>query len=633
MVPGFLHQTFKRLFVVLLGYSLARLVFLFWNWSTYSRSGLADLFWSLFLGIRFDLSALILTNSIFILLWLLPWPWWKSKVLRETEYWAYLALNTFAIGLNFIDVDFVNFTGKRTSFEIFKLQQDIQEHSLSILWSYKWLGLSLVLLMVVLARFISRWQIEPRRTNLGIAIVSRLALVGILILGIRGGTQVKPLHPMHAYWSPKHELGLLTLNTTFNIIRTRHRSTVERPHYYKRDREAIERLEQATRLSRPPLGLAKNFNVVVIILESFASEYVGANNNGEGYSPFFDSLAQKSQFYIRNFSNARRSIEGLPAVLCGIPAMMTEPILTSDFSSNRLDCLPRILEKRGYETHFLHGAHNGSMHFDTFSRIAGFRNFVGLNEYPKDNPEDLDEYWGVLDEPMLQYAIRKADESTGKFLISVFTLSSHHPYYIPPKYRGKFPKGPLEIHESIGYTDYALKRFFEVAQTKPWFNNTIFVLTGDHTQKTKRPEYINTMGGFRVPLIFYIPGLEQKKIPYDRLRITQHADILPSLYDLLGFNAEPRLLVGQSVFDLEKPGRSYNFMSHGYWFVDSNRFIDLGRDPSPTLFYSHTNTFDLQKIDGRDEESQDDLELLKSVVHYISEGLVANKLYDWNTEK
>ena len=348
---------------------------------------------------------------------------------------------------------------------------------------------------------------------------------------------------MHAYFTTQHELGLLALNTPFNVIKSRPTKIIERQRFFGTDREPIVHLRDMTKLSRAPLALANEFNVVIILVESLSTEYVGAANPFKGYTPVLDGLAKESFFYKYNFANARRSIEGLPAVICGLPAIMSEPIITSDFSNNRFECLPNILGHRGYSTYFLHGAHNGSMHFDTFSRIAGFENFIGLNEYPKENPGDLDEYWGVLDEPMLQHAIRIMDEAPKPALVGVFTLSSHHPYFIPPQHRGKFPKGPLEIHESMGYTDYAIGEFFKSARTKPWFNQTIFVITGDHTQKFHHKEYGNLLGYYRVPLFIYAPGLKGLEFKFDPNRITQHIDVVPSLLDLLGVSL-PRPFVG-----------------------------------------------------------------------------------------
>ncbi|NJM10100.1 MAG: sulfatase-like hydrolase/transferase [Bdellovibrionaceae bacterium] len=371
--------------------------------------------------------------------------------------------------------------------------------------------------------------------------------------------------------------------------------------------------------------------MVVLILESFSLEYVGAANDYPGYSPFIDSLAKKSFFFPYNFGNARRSIEGLPAVLCGLPAMMTEPVITSDFSNNRFDCLPKVLGRRGYSTHFLHGAHNGSMHFDTFSKIAGFENFVGLNEYPKDNPADLDEHWGVLDEPMLQYAIKTIDESPKPVMLSVFTLSSHHPYYIPPQHRGKFPKGTLEIHESIGYTDYALKRFFEVAQTKPWFEKTIFVITADHTQKSDQAKYSNRIGGWRVPLLIYAPGLKPGQAEASPSRITQHVDIIPSVMDLLGVDLPDRLLTGQSVFDRGKEGRAYNFTygSNSYWYIDPEIFIEFSHDPAVLKAAKHKETYQMEETEASGLAVDKALLDLKATIHYVNEGLRKNSLHTW----
>jgi hypothetical protein len=299
MLPVFLRTILVRLFLVLVAFSACRLLFWLWNADRYASASPSEIVYSFIYGMRFDLAAALLVNSALILLWLLPWPWWEKERWRKIEYVVFVVINSLAVGFNIIDVDFVNFTGKRMSFEIFKLQQDIRQHSVSILFTYWRLALIFVAISSLFVLFAPRIQPAsgPRRSWLDHWL--RLAVALAVIMGIRGGFQVKPLHPMHAYWSPKQELGLLSLNSTFNVLRTRHRSKLERPGYFTKDSEAIRILEPATRLTRAPLGLAKNFNVVVIVLESFASEYVGANNRGDGNTPFFDELTKPSFFYIR----------------------------------------------------------------------------------------------------------------------------------------------------------------------------------------------------------------------------------------------------------------------------------------------------------------------------------------------
>ncbi len=623
----------QRLALLFAAYFLCRLFFLVWNRDLFAQTPPAQILLAFVIGLRFDLSAILFTNALLLPLWLLPGRWLTNKRLRNLELTLFTLLNTIALGFNVVDAEFVKFIGKRTSYDLLLMGDDLQRHSLNVIASYWHFCLGWLALSFAVFWFAKRFTDTGESWKSVSFWLWRLAFLAFAVTGMRGGFQFKPLHPMHAYFSTRHEIGLLTLNTPFTLMKSRPRGEVRRDRYFATDKEAIDHLNEMTSLSRPPLAVAKGWNVVVIILESFNLEFVGAANDYPGYTPFIDSLAKKSFFFPLNFANARRSIEGLPAVLCGLPAMMAEPIITSDFSNNRFDCLPKILGAKGYSTHFLHGAHNGSMHFDTFSRIAGFENFVGLNEYPKDNPADLDEYWGVLDEPMLQFAIKTIDQSPAPVMLGLFTLSSHHPYFIPPQHRGKFPKGTLEIHETIGYTDYALKKFFEVAATKPWFNKTIFVITADHTQKSDKAKYHDLIGPWRVPLLIYAPGLLDGQAKTSAERITQHVDVVPSVLDLLGVNWPDRHLIGQSVFDLAKPGRAYNYTHYSYWLIDPEILVDFGRDGHPTNAYRHQGTFGITPAEVTEPAAGKALLDLKATVHYINEGLQKNSLNTWRDAK
>jgi arylsulfatase A-like enzyme len=214
-------------------------------------------------------------------------------------------------------------------------------------------------------------------------------------------------------------------------------------------------------------------------------------------------------------------------------------------------------------------------------------------------------------------------------MLGLFTLSSHHPYYIPPQHRGKFPKGTLEIHESIGYTDYALKRFFEVAESKPWFDKTVFVITADHTQKSDQPKYADLIGPWRVPLIIYAPGLKEGEAKTSPGRITQQVDIVPSVLDLLGIEWPQRPLLGQSVFDLKKPGRAYNYTYYSYWLIDPDILIDFGRDSHPLKAFTHKGTYNIQETEAKGPAVDKAVLDLKATVHYINEGLHQNSLHKW----
>lgn len=277
----------------------------------------------------------------------------------------------------------------------------------------------------------------------------------------------------------------------------------------------------------------------------------------------------KQSLYCTNaYANGKRSIEGIPAITAGLPALMTEPIITSSYGVNAMTSLANTLEKKGYQTYFFHGGTNGTMGFDNFSKAIGYQHYFGRTEYNNDN--DFDGNWGIYDEPFLK---RMADEMStvnAPFFTTLFTLSSHHPYSIPAQYSGKFKPGSLPIHISIRYADYALQKFFEYAEKQQWYRNTLFVITSDHTALSEKQFYMNRQGMYAIPLVFFSPSdsLIRKEI-----KTAQQIDILPSVLSYLNYD-EDYFAYGQSIFDSSRSGFAINYLNDSYqWIEDNHAFI------------------------------------------------------------
>ncbi len=628
-----------RLLLLLGFYSILRLSFYALNLTDFANIDVQDILFAFLHGIRFDISASLLTLIPLLPLWLWP-PWQRGLIFSTVEIWLFVLVQALFLGMNIIDLEYVAFTGKRMSMDLLFLRGDIQRQSWSLV-SYYWplalYGLSLVVLLYMVSpRWVGGLSFE-REKPLGTRKKGELlrfygqavVVVVLVFVGVRGGLQVKPLHPLHAYRSSHPQVGILTLNSTFTFLRSRPSEDMLRSRFFDSDEVAWNYLKPWVGLNREPLGTHRDFNVVIFILESFASEYVGGYNQGQGYTPFFDSLIAKGRAGLRNFANGRVSLQAMPPILCAIPSWMSKPIITADYGNNRMDCLAHELIKLGYQTAFFHGAHNGSMHFDNFAKRVGFEQFFGLNEF---NRKDLvDGFWGALDEPFFQFMLGEIDKLEEPFFTSVFSLSSHHPYFVPEHLRGQFPKGTLEIHESIGYVDYALGQFFAEARTKPWFSRTLFVLTADHTQKSDQPQYQNLPGTFRVPLVFFSPGRELPALEGERL--SQHSDILPTVLDLLGVPTREPSPFGQSVFDTSRPRRVVNFFDNGYWLIDENYYLEHHLGTGETHYFQHEGTWGLKAVDlsqlgAEKERNLNDLEVyLKSLVHHYNQGVLNNAWY------
>jgi phosphoglycerol transferase MdoB-like AlkP superfamily enzyme len=291
-------------------------------------------------------------------------------------------------------------------------------------------------------------------------------------------------------------------------------------------------------------------NVVILILESFSKEYIGFYNQHideyGGYTPFLDSLLTHCITYSHSFASGRKSIDAMPSVLSSIP-MLIEPYIVTPYSTNAVSSIASCLQQEGYATAFFHGAPNGSMGFQAYARSAGFEQYFGMDEY--DGIEAFDGTWAIWDEEFLQYYARTMSTMQQPFMTAVFTASSHHPFRVPKQYEGIFPKGQKPIHQCIGYTDHALRAFFDYAKTQEWYNNTLFVLTADHTNQTTLPEYATAKGMYEVPIAFYSPRWNGGELRSEGA--VSQTDIMPSVLNYLGYQ-QPYVAFGEDALTRPK---------------------------------------------------------------------------------
>ncbi|GGG41270.1 LTA synthase family protein [Hymenobacter glacieicola] len=630
-MPSIFLQLLLRRFVLLLGiYLLLRFGFYWANHAVFQEATTGQVLRAFWYGIRFDMSALLLLNLPFVLLSLVPrlggrW--------QRTVRGVYLTLNATGMALNLIDTQYFKFIGRRTSNELLTITGDIQRQAGQLAGHYWFLLIPFVLLFGLL------WYAYPmpgpdataarplagRRRWLQPGL-ELLLVAGLTVLGIRGGLQLKPLRTGHAFVQTPPILGHVTLNSTFTFLKSLGYQPPERRSYFSS--WAVLRPALAAHEPAPRPGTTHPDNVVILLVESFASEYNGIENGGQGYTPFFDSLATQGLFFRDHYANGRRSIEALPAVLAGLPALMESPFITSNFQTDELHGLGEILGRQGYATSVFHGAQNGTMGFNTFAGITGIQQYYGLQEYPGGaQSPDYDGHWGIFDEPYLQYFARQLGQQRQPFFSTVFTLTSHEPFPVPAQYKTRFAPGQLPIHASVRYTDFALRRFFRTAARQPWYRNTLFILLADHTSQTLRPDYQNTLGSYKTPLLLFHPG---RKLPAaNPRRITQQADLPATVLDYLGVPAQGHLLpFGYSVFDSTAPGRALFLTGGSYFLVHSDFVTELTVDNRVRLYPYQNHQLPPTPLASPDPQKlQQYGNELKACVQFFLNGLADNSLY------
>ena len=621
----------KRLLLLLLLYSFTRLLFFLCNISFFSDIK-TDNFLQIFIGgIKFDVSAIFMTNGIILLFALFPFKFTYNTLYQKIILIIFYIFNSFALLLNFMDIIYFRFTFKRTSSDIFNYVSvggdfdKLLPQFFKDFWYIAILWISSIILFIYLnhkIKKLSSFVFTTRKTVLHIAFY--ILSISVTILGIRGGFQLRPLDIINAGEYTDSKNVALVLNTPFTIIKTFGLPVLEKKNYFT-DENKLNTVFTPLYTSNTKEDTNINkMNVVIIILESFSKEHIGSLNNikdYQGYTPFLDSLIKKS-YVAEAYANGKRSIEGIPAILASLPALMNEAYVTSMYSGNKINSLASILKTEGYITSFYHGGSNGTMGFDAFTKIAGFDIYKGRTEY--NNEKDYDGKWGIFDEPYLQYYANELNTYKQPFISCVFTLSSHHPYTVPEKYKGKFRKGKLEIQESIMYADFALKKFFEKASKMPWFKNTLFVLTADHTSEAYFDYYKNNVGMYAIPIIYYIPGNDTLK--NFTKKISQQTDVLPSVLGLLNYKGK-FVSFGKNIFNYNENSFSVSYLNGEYQLIANGYMLKFNGHKSISLYNFKSDSLLKNNLINNDLYKKQEMEtFLKAFIQQYNNRMINNQL-------
>lgn len=617
---------------LLLIYALLRYGFYLYNKSLFPNVSGTELWTMMLGGVKFDIVAILYINIIYILLQSLPVPFKYNERYQKVCKWIFVVTNAIGIALNLVDYAYYPFTLKRTTgtvFGQFANEENMGKLFVDFLIDYWYLLLVFVFLIFCMSKIYSQLQLERAKVKGWLFYICQfsafLLTIFLFVGGVRGGWahSTRPITLSNAgdYVKSPEEMNIV-LNTPFSMLKTLKAVKLKEEHFF-----TPQELDRRYQVIHKPTerGAFKKLNVVILILESFGREHIGALNkdiNGgtyKGYTPFLDSLIGESYTFKRAFANGRKSIDALPSIITGIPSV-GEPFVLSIYSGNRTTSLAKLLGDEGYETAFFHGAPNGSMGFSAYTQLAGFKHYFGKNEY--NNDADFDGIWGIWDEPFMQFMADKMDELPQPFFVSFFSLSSHHPFKVPEKYAGKFPKGPLPLHEPMGYADYALKQFFAKASTMKWFENTLFVLVADHATVSHLPEYHTAPNAFAIPIIFYYPGGNLKGMSN---KLVQQIDILPTVLNYLNY-PKPYFSFGFDAFSEREDNFLVNNIGGVFNFFQGDYFMTHDGQ-RPTAIYNIAEDKFLKKDLLSDRSLADSLDkTLKAFIQRYNYAMIHNKL-------
>lgn len=305
-------------------------------------------------------------------------------------------------------------------------------------------------------------------------------------------------------------------------------------------------------------------NVILVSIESMSAEFVGAYGNKKGLTPNLDRLAREGLRFDRLFATGTRTVRGLEALSLGTPPIPGQSIVRRP-GNEHLATIGELLEHQGYSTFFLYGGYG---YFDNMNTYFAGNDYkvIDRTDFPAASIP-FENVWGVADEALFNNALVVFDKAASKkkpFFAHIMTTSNHRPY--------TYPDGRIDIPSpggrdgAIKYTDFAIGQFIDLAKSKPWFDETLFVFVADHcaavSGKSKLP-----VANYLIPAILYAPKMLK---PGVYTRMASQIDLAPTLLDVLGAKGDDHFF-GQSLFESESlPPRAFisNYQELGYYKDD-----------------------------------------------------------------
>lgn len=547
--------------------------------------------WKLMLlGIPFDLTAWAYFNALFIVMRFLPAPftmrrWW---LIATNAVW--MVCNGLLLLINLGDAAYFPFQGARMRFPAFKeLAADPGMYGVaaSYIGTYWWAFL--LVFGTIALMFWLFLRIRPVRIPLAAKTPLRrwggrvgmfLLMAGVVVLCMRGrlstvGRALKPVDAMAGIVSMADQN--VVLNTPFNIIHTLKDIPFEVHTYFSADE--LARIRSSYFVPTDSTAPMLRRNVMLIIIESGGQFWIDGLDNARnpkprGLMPFTDSIASRSKVIKYNFATGRRSNEGLAAILGGFTLFAPHSLMGSPFQAQNFDAFPALLQREGYSTRYYSGCNARSLAMDQMAKLMGMQKVVDRDTYGND--ADYDGVWGISDHAMGAYAARDLSALPQPWLGVWFTLSTHAPFKIPEGWDGgvryKTPAGSME--RAMEYEDRALRNFFSIARTQPWYKNTIFVITADHGCRDMRGTiYDNAWLCPSIPMIIYDPSGEVVQPGVVTDRVMSQGDTGATIMGLLRY---PHRFVqmGRDVLNLPSDEPHYAiYKETALYNIISNRYV------------------------------------------------------------
>ena len=586
------------------------------------------------IGTLYDLVTCLYLFAPFVLyLFLVPQKLYNSKVQR---LFMTVAFSTAVFGLMYLGaVEFYFFDEFNARFNFVAVEYLIYPHEVFVnIWeSYP---VARVLLAISLITTVLMWRVYPllRASMLqeeGFAARGKsFAVFTVLLLAVHAAVNITT-----GRYSDNRVANELAANGIYSFFNAAMNSEMDYPQFYITipTDEATRRLRQlvtqpnSTFVSGNSNPIARHINnggpplllnVIIVMEESLGSDFLGAYGDTRGLTPNLDRVAKDSVMFTNSYATGTRTVRGMEAVSASFPPVPAEAIVKRPHNENMFNW-STVMQKIGYSPTFIYG---GFGTFDNMNYFFANNGYRAIDRTDMDTPK-FSNVWGISDEDLFENVIKifDAQHARGEKIFSlIMTTSNHKPFTFPEGVPGVPPKGGGR-DAGVRYSDYAIGKFIEELKTKPYFDDTMIIILGDHGVRVYGKEDI-PLRSYELPLLIYAPKhFKPRKVDI----LTSQIDIAPTVLGMLNISYDS-VFFGKDVFKCDPKDR--------FVPLNHNRDIALfdGSKLSELNFRKTSSTYLYDKPGNRQTKTKRDEEQVKNAasIYQSAYEFYLNRLYRWH---
>lgn len=332
-----------------------------------------------------------------------------------------------------------------------------------------------------------------------------LLLTGLLFLPIRGGITVSTMNTGQAYYSQNAYLNHSAVNPLFSLLESiTHQEDFASQYRFMKDKEADKIFATMTSTSDEntyPLLNEATFkkgtpDILIVIMESFASDIMPSMGSYKDVAVCLDSIAQQSILFTRFYANSFRTDRGMVSILSGYPAQPTTSIMRYPRKTSQLPSIARNLAKyKNYKTTYYYGGDADFCNMRSYLVSQGYQHIISDANFPI---EDKLSKWGVPDHIVAARMMKdiKAQQNEKRPMLRILqTSSSHEPFEVP------YHRLKDKRLNAFAYTDSVMGAIVREYRKLPRWKNTLIVFVPDHVGGYKENLNDHDRSRYQIPLI------------------------------------------------------------------------------------------------------------------------------------